>query len=122
MALEDDVDDVLETLERARDKIDQLKDERDQLVKANKKLIRLVRRIETQVEDLLERTDDQLDEFSESGYEYSYGEGWSPTDVVHKESLDVSETVNLSGIKAELHQIEHMMERIRTYKSQQQER
>ncbi len=117
----DEVEDLLGTLDETHQKMERLREERDKLLEANQKLIELVKRIEEEVESLDGDGEHEMDEFSPDGYQYSYGEGWKPRDVVYKESLDLDVDLDTDDIDRQLGAVREMMDRIRNYKSQQAE-
>ncbi len=116
---ETDLEDILVKLERARERLEQLHEERDKLLEANRQLVRLA---ET-TQDILAELDEDAKEKAEENFriddhEYSFQEGWRPKEVVYEESLSLEPGVNSEDVERQLEQVRELMNRIRTYKNE----
>lgn len=81
----EDVKRVDMTLDKARDKIERLREQRNELLEANKKLVQLVKSLEVAYEE----SEGGKVRFGE--HEYSFKGGWTPTDIIHDQDLEVEE-------------------------------
>lgn len=81
----EDVKKVDLTLDKARDKIENLREQRDELFEANKRLVELVKSLEAAYEE------EAGGKVRFEGHEYSFKQGWTPTDIIHDKDLELEE-------------------------------
>lgn len=116
---ETDLEDMLVKLERVAERLEELKEERKKLLKANRQLVRLA---ET-TQDILGEVDEEAKKEAEKNFmidehEYSFQEGWKPKEVVYEKSLDLEPGIDLDDVDRQLEQVKLLMDRIRTYKNE----
>lgn len=97
---------VERVLERGRKKIEKLHEEREELVNANRRLVELVRKLEAALEENATGTV----QFEDS--EYSFEDGWQPTDIVHEENLDLGHNFDLGDIDRQVSEVLKSMKRV----------
>lgn len=104
--IERNTKEVLSTLDRLEDRLDEMKEEREQLLEANQRLVDLVGHLEDQLEEQVGA--DNVDDVEVRGYEYSFKEGWRQKDAAHRERLDMhsKSEVDVDAIDEQLKEIQ----------------
>lgn len=116
---EEEMQEVLDTLQRAEDRIERLKEERAKLLSANQKLVDLAETAESILQEIdVDEKERAAETFDVQSHQYSFDEGWHPKEVVAQESLDLEPGVDAADIDEQLHKIRQMMDQIRNYKNE----
>lgn len=84
MANEAEVERMLKIIERGEEKLDELREDRKHLVEANQKLVQLVKKLEVAFEEA------KKDKIALAGNEYSFEDGWQPSDIIEDQNLELS--------------------------------
>ena len=91
---------VINTMDQGEEKIEDLRDQRDRLFKANKKLVQLVKKLEVALEEA------EGGQVRYDSSEYSFKDGWMPTDIIHDKNLDLDrEDLNLDEIDSQVDEV-----------------
>lgn len=103
---------VINVMERGQENLEELRDQRDRLFEANKRLVKLVKKLEVAFEEVeggTVRYDDS---------EYSFDDGWMPTDIIHDKNLDLSEDIDLDEIDEQVDEILKTMKSLQNLKKE----
>lgn len=103
---------VKKAMEKGGDKVEELKDQRNELLEANRRLVELVKKLEVALEEA-EGGDVEFE-----GSEYSFSDGWSPTDIIHDEELDLGDDLDLDDIDSQVDQVIKTMRRVQNLNQQ----
>lgn len=114
----DDANEILATLKRVEQRLDELREEREQLLQANRMLTELVTHLETELEQYVpvaDEEDEAVKSFKMEGYEYSFKQGWRKKGEAHRERLDLgaSEQVDEDDIKDQLSEVQQSIKQIK---------
>lgn len=102
---------VIHTMERGQEKMEELQDQRDRLFEANKKLVKLVKKLEVAFEESMGGSI----RFEDS--EYSFDDGWMPTEIIHDRSLDLDrDDLDLDEIDEQVQEVVKSMKDIQNLK------
>jgi hypothetical protein len=99
-------------MERSEEKFEELQDQRDRLFEANKRLVKLVKEMEV----ALEEAEGGTVRYEES--EYSFKDGWMPTDIIHDKNLDLSEDIDLDEIDEQVNEVLKTMKSLQNLKKE----
>lgn len=109
---EDNLYQVMNVMERGQEHVEELKDQRDRLFEANKRLVKLVKELEV----ALEEAEGGTVRYEES--EYSFDDGWMPTDIIHDKNLDLSEDIDLKEIDKQVDEVIKSMKSLQNLKKE----
>ena len=107
---EENLHQIIHTMERGQNKMEELQDQRDRLFEANKKLVKLVKKLEVAFE---EEKGGSI-RFDDS--EYSFEDGWMPSEIVHDKNLDLSDDLDLEDIDDQVQEVVKSMKDIQNLK------
>jgi len=105
-------DEVIQTLEKGEEKIDELKQRQEELVKANQELVTLVKKLEDELE---EEDGDKTIELE--GYEYSYKEGWKSSETVRERGLEIKDNPEVENIRSQINQVVKTLKELDSFKA-----
>lgn len=113
---EENLHKVINVMERGQEKFEELEDQRDRLFEANKRLVKLVKELEV----ALEEAEGGNIRYEES--EYSFDDGWMPTDIIHDKNLDLSEDlegdIDLDNIDQQVNEVLKTMKSLENLKKE----
>lgn len=93
---EENLHQIIHTMDRSREKLEQVQEQRDRLFEANKKLVKLVKKLEVALEES-EGGNVRFD-----GSEYSFEDGWMPTEIIHDKNLDLSQDIDIEEVNQQV--------------------
>lgn len=100
---------IQDTLQKAQEKVEKLRDQRDEMLDANRKLVDLVKKLEV----ALEESEGGKVTLEES--EYSFDDGWTPTDIIHDQNLDIGSDPSLDEIDSQVDEAIKSMKRVQDF-------
>jgi hypothetical protein len=109
---EENLHQVMNVMERGQEEFENLREQRDRLFEANKRLVKLVK----ELEGALEEAEGGTIRYEES--EYSFKDGWMPTDIIHDKSLDLSEDIDLDEIDEQVDEVIKSMKSLENLKKE----
>lgn len=89
---------LIEVLEKGEKKISELKEQKEKLLTSNQELIELVEELEEELEKEGKRTEIE-------GYEYSYSEGWQPSEEISEQIMELGKDPEVESINSQLKEI-----------------
>lgn len=112
---EENLHQIIHTMERGEEKFEELREQRDELFEANKKLVQLVKKLEA----ALEEAEGGSIRYDDS--EYSFEDGWMPTDIIHDQNLDLDrDDLELDEIDSQVDEVLKSMKDIQDLNKQKQ--
>lgn len=90
---------IMNIMERGQEKLEDLQDQRDELFEANKRLVELVKQLEVALEE------SKGGSVRFEGSEYSFRDGWMPTEIIHDKSLDLSEDIDIDDVDRQVDEV-----------------
>lgn len=110
---EENLHQIIHTMERGEQKLEDLQDQRDRLFEANKKLVKLVKKLEVAFEE----SEGGSIRFEDS--EYSFDDGWMPSEIVHDKNLDLDkDDLDLNEIDEQVQEVVKSMKDIQNLKKE----
>lgn len=103
----------MHTMEKGQEKLEDLRDQRDELFEANKRLVELVKKLEVALEE------SEGGEVRMDGTEYSFDDGWMPSDIIHDKNLDVGEDMDLEEIDNQVSEVIQSMKNLQDFKQEE---
>ena len=103
---------IIDIMDRSQEQFEELKDQRDRLYEANKQLVKLVKKLEAAFED----AEGGKIRYEES--EYSFDDGFMPTDIVHDKDLDLSDEIDLDEVDEQVNEVLKTMKSIQNLKKE----
>ncbi|PSH01706.1 MAG: hypothetical protein BRC27_01215 [Nanohaloarchaea archaeon SW_10_44_10] len=103
---------IIDIMDRSQEQFEELRDQRNRLYEANKQLVKLVKKLEAAFED----AEGGKIRFEES--EYSFDDGFMPTDIVHDKDLDLSDEIDLDEVDEQVNEVLKTMKSIQNLKKE----
>jgi hypothetical protein len=102
--VEEDVDEIFETLDEAHKQFKQIKDEKKKLLKANKMLVDLLLKMENVLDD------SELEAISLDSHDYSFDDGWTG----HEDKVRLEDS-SKDSIETQLEELERLIKKAETF-------
>jgi len=103
---------IIDIMDRSQEQFEELRDQRNRLYEANKQLVKLVKKLEAAFED----AEGGKIRYEES--EYSFDDGFMPTDIVHDKDLDLSDEIDLDEVDEQVNEVLKTMKSIQNLKKE----
>ncbi|MFB6180771.1 MAG: hypothetical protein ABEJ93_02750 [Candidatus Nanohalobium sp.] len=103
---------IIHKLDTAAEKIENLQDQRDKLMDANKRLVDLVKQLEIAYEE----AGGGKIRYKDS--EYSFRDGWMPTQIIHDQNLELEGELKIEGIDSQVDEVLKTMKEVEDLKKE----